>query len=219
MKRLLIWGVGDQGTVTLECALAMRQYGRIDFLSIKEKGSREIPGYFIYKEEEETVSELIKSYDEAIVATGNNDLREKKTSILVSMGMPLATIIHPTAVISPTARISEGSSVMAGAAVNINASIGTGCIVNTGADIEHDCVVEDFVNICPKVSMAGHTRIGRKTFLGIGSTIIDDIRIGKEAVIGAGAVVIRDIPDRAMAVGVPAMIKIRTRIDNAGAMK
>lgn len=73
--------------------------------------------------------------------------------------------------------------------------------------MEHDCVVGDFVNICPGVSMAGHTRIGRKSFIGIGSTVIDDIKVGKEVVIGAGAAVIRDIPDYAAAVGVPAKVR------------
>ena len=55
--------------------------------------------------------------------------------------------------------------------------------------------------------MAGHTRIGRKSFIGIGSKVIDDIRVGKEVVIGAGAAVIRDIPDYAVAVGVPAKVR------------
>ena len=29
MKKLLIWGAGDQGTVTLECALATQQYSHV----------------------------------------------------------------------------------------------------------------------------------------------------------------------------------------------
>lgn len=45
MKSLLIWGAGDQGTVTLDCALAMKQYDKIDFLEIKEKGHRIFPLY------------------------------------------------------------------------------------------------------------------------------------------------------------------------------
>ena len=52
--------------------------------------------------------------------------------------------------------------------------------------------------------MAGHTEIGRKAYLGIGCTIIDDIRVGAETIVGAGAVVIRDIPDHAVVAGVPA---------------
>ena len=203
MKRLLIWGAGDQGIVTLDCALAMKRYSCIDFMELKEKGHRPIPGRRIFREEG-NLWDVMKSYDEVSVATGSNDLREKKISRLKSLGIPLAVIIHPTAVISPLSRIEKGCTIHAAAVINAYASIGTGCIINTQADIEHDCAVEDYVNVCPKVSMAGHTIVGRKTFLGIGCTIIDGIRIGMEATVGAGAVVVRDVPDYAVVVGVPA---------------
>lgn len=204
MKHLLIWGAGDQGTVTLDCALAMKRYDKIDFLDMKEKGHRSIPGYAVYEEEKVNLSGFLRSYNEAIVAVGSNDLREAKTSRLMSLGIPLATVIHPTAVISPFSHISRGCAVLARAVVNPNAHVGTGCIVNTGAIIEHDCIIGDFANICPGVSMAGHTKIGRKSFLGIGSTIMDDITVGEESVVGAGAVVIRNVPDRVVVAGVPA---------------
>lgn len=215
MKKLLIWGAGDQGTVTLECALAMDCYYKIDLLDFKEKGYREIPGYTIYREQEIDIHEFLNAYDEVIVATGDNIIREQKLLLITSMDIDIsiATIIHPTAVISPSAKISKGSNVLAYAVVHTNAVIGRGCIINTAAVIEHDCVVEDFVNISPKSAVAGHTRIGKKSFLGIGSTIINEITVGNEVVIGAGAVVIRDIPDSVMAAGVPARI-IKTRNTN-----
>lgn len=205
MKSLLIWGAGDQGTVTLDCALAMKQYDKIDFLEIKEKGHRQIPGYVIYKETDDR-NELLCTYDEVIVASGDNDLREMKTSILISLGVTLASLIHPTAIISPSATISKGSTILAGSIINTNASVGTGCIINTGVIVEHDCIIENYVNISPRTAMAGHTTIGRKTFVGIGSTFIDGIKVDKEALIGAGAVVTQNIPERAVAVGVPAKI-------------
>lgn len=206
MQSLLIWGAGDQGTVTLDCALAMKKYAKIDFLDFKEKGHRKISDYLIYKEDEVPLNKIIHAYDEVIVATGSNDLRESKLSLLTAMGIPLATLIHPTAVISPFAKISKGCTVLPLAVVHTNASIGTGCIINTGVIVEHDCCIGDYVNISPKAAMAGHTKIGTKAFLGTGCTIINDITIGKETTIGAGAAVIHDIPDYAVAVGVPAKI-------------
>lgn len=207
MKKLLIWGAGDQGTVTLDCALAMKTYSKIDFLDFKEKKSREISGYFIYREKEEALEKILNAYDEVIVATGDNNLWETKILKLISMKASLATIIHPTAVISPSAKVSQGCTILANAVINVNASIGIGCIINTASIVEHDCKIEDFVNISPKVSMAGHTKIGTKAFLGIGSTIIDKIEVGKESIVGAGAVVIRNVPERAIVAGVPAEIK------------
>lgn len=207
MKRLLIWGAGDQGTVTLDCALSMKAYDKIDFLDFKEKGHREIPGYEIYHEIEEDPGRILRMYDEVIVASGDNKLRERKASILASMEITLATIVHPTAVVSRFAQVGAGTTVLAGAVIHTNAVVGRGCIINTGAIVEHDCRVEDFVNISPNVSMAGHTIIGGGSFLGIGSTVIDGILIGRETIVGAGAVVIRNIPDYAVVSGVPAEIK------------
>lgn len=206
MKKLLIWGAGDQGTVTLDCALMMKEYDTIDFLTIKEKESRTIPHYKIYHEEDVHLPQFFKQYDEVIVATGNNDLREEKTNILHSLNIPLATIIHPTAFISSFAKISQGCTILANAVIHTNAQVDTGCIINTGVIVEHDCIVEEFVNISPQVSMAGHTQIGKKTFIGIGATIINDVKIGDNVTIGAGTVVIHDIPHYVVAVGVPAKI-------------
>lgn len=206
MKKLLIWGAGDQGIVTLNCAMAMNEYEQIDFLDYKEKGHRIIPEFMIYEEGKEDINQIFKKYDEVIVATGDNDLREKKLLQLIEMNIQLATIIHPTAIISPYAKISEGCTILANSVININACIGIGCIVNTGAIIEHDCIVKNFVNICPSVAMAGHVVIGQKTFMGIGSTVIDEVTIGENVTIGAGATVIKHIPDNSVAVGVPAKV-------------
>lgn len=206
MSRLLIWGTGDQGTVTLDCALMMKKYNTIDFLTIKEKESRSIPHYKIYQEEDVCLKQFLKHYDEVIVATGNNDLREAKINILRSLNIALATIIHPTAFISPFAKVCEGTTILANAVIHTNAKVDTGCIINTGVIVEHDCVIEEFVNISPQTAMAGHTQIGKKTFIGIGTTIIDDIKIGENVTVGAGSVVIHNIPNQVVIVGVPAKI-------------
>ena len=49
-------------------------------------------------------------------------------------------------------------------------------------------------------------RKGELSFIGIGSTIIQEVTIGKNVTIGAGSVAIKDIPDNAIALGNPAEI-------------
>lgn len=204
MSNLLIWGAGDQGLVTLDCALASNKYDCIDFLEFIEKKTRIITGYTVYVENSWDLKQLFSNYDEVIVATGSNELREYKCSILKKMGVKMATIIHPSAVISPFAKVAAGCTVLANSVINTNAYIDVGCIINNGAIVDHDCIVGEYVNICPNVSIAGHTQIGRKAFIGVGASIIDEIVIGENVIVGAGSVVIHDISCNATAVGVPA---------------
>ena len=54
------------------------------------------------------------------------------------------------------------------------------------------------------VRLAGHVTVDSGAFIGIGSTVVQNIRIGFEAVVGAEAVVVRDVDPITMVVGVPA---------------
>lgn len=206
MKRLLIWGASDQAVVTLDCAQAMQMYGQIDLMGITTQKIRRFAQHRVMMEENVIHAKLFHAYDEVIVATGDNRLRQIRLQILEEYGIPIATIIHPSAIISPTAQVNCGSTILANAVIHTLARIGTGCIINTGAIVEHDCVVKDFVNMSPNCAMAGHCSVESRAFLGIGSTLSPAVTIGEDAVIGAGAVVLTDIPAHATAVGVPAKI-------------
>lgn len=206
MKRLLIWGASDQAVVTLDCAQAMQMYGQIDLMGITTQKIRRFAQHRVMMEENVIHAKLFHAYDEVIVATGDNRLRQIRLQILEEYGIPIATIIHPSAIISPTAQVNCGSTILANAVIHTLARIGTGCIINTGAIVEHDCVIKDFVNMSPNCAMAGHCSVESRAFLGIGSILSPGVTIGEDAVIGAGAVVLTDIPAHATAVGVPAKI-------------
>lgn len=192
--------------VTLDCAQAMQMYGQIDLMGITTQKIRRFAQHRVMMEENVIHAKLFHAYDEVIVATGDNRLRQIRLQILEEYGIPIATIIHPSAIISPTAQVNHGSTILANAVIHTLARIGTGCIINTGAIVEHDCVIKDFVNMSPNCAMAGHCSVESRAFLGIGSTLSPAVTIGEDAVIGAGAVVLTDIPAHATAVGVPAKI-------------
>lgn len=52
-------------------------------------------------------------------------------------------------------------------------------------------------------------KIGRGAFIGAGAKLLGDIEIGENAVVGANAVVLVNVPAGALALGVPASIKLR----------
>jgi len=84
--------------------------------------------------------------------------------------------------------------------------IGRGCDIAAGAQIyTHSsakrCVTDRRVEIERRP-----VRIGECTFIGAGAIVMMGVTIGDHCVIGAGAVVTGDLPDRAVAVGVPAVV-------------
>jgi len=208
MKKLLIWGAGDQGKVVLDCALCLKNYDEISMLAIKNRSGGGVMGYPLLKIDEEYPSiELLSEFDAAVVATGDNSIRLAYTEYLISNGVSAATLIHPSAVVSRFSSIGSGTVVLANAVINPFAAVGKACIVNTSVIVEHDCRVGDGVNLSPKAAMCGHVRVGNKSWLCTGCSIANDIIIGENAVVAAGAAVIKDVPDNVMVAGVPAVIK------------
>ncbi|TLU86007.1 MAG: acetyltransferase [Chlorobium sp.] len=139
-----------------------------------------------------------------VVAIGNNAIRLEKQQSLQIANIPLATIIHPSAIISPFSEIGSGSVVFAGAVINPFAQIGSGCIINTGSSIDHDCWIADGVHISPGAHLGGNVHVGRATWLGIGTSVKHGIHIGENVIVGAGAAVVNDIASGLTVVGVPA---------------
>ena len=99
--------------------------------------------------------------DQAIVAIGNNAVREKLMRQLDIAGFELATVVHPQAIVSPSAILGAGSAVMACAVVGTEARLGVGAIVNSGAVVDHQATVQDFGHLGVNSSMAVGTVLGR----------------------------------------------------------
>lgn len=154
--------------------------------------------------------ELIKvlgKYDGVIVAIGDNLTRLIKLALLFDKGTNVISVIHPNATVSKYSNVGLGTVIMAGVVVNAGTDIGMGCIINTGASIDHDCVLADGVHVSPGAHLAGGVKIGEYSWVGIGSSINQQIQVGSHTIIGAGAAVIKDIPEHSTVVGVPGDIR------------
>ncbi len=154
-------------------------------------------------------ADLVKlkdNFDCAFVAIGNNFIRAKKQAVLAKVGLISASLIHPSAIVSRYAEIAHGCVVFPGAIVNSFAKIGAGCIINSNSVVEHDCNLEEFCHISPSVALGGGTRIGSKSWIGIGSVTKQLIEIGESVVIGAGSTVVSNVPDYVIAYGTPTKI-------------
>ena len=199
-NKLIIIGASGHGKVVADIAIKMNKWQSITFLdddeSIKTSMELEVIGKtadaFTYKDE-----------TDFFVAIGNNATREKVQEKLIGEGFNVVSLIHPSAVIGTDVEIGIGTAVMAGVVINSSSRIGMGCIINTSSSLDHDNVIEDYVHISPGVNMAGTVKVGKGSWIGIGSVVSNNVNICSGCKVGAGAVVVKDITEPGTYVGVP----------------
>lgn len=199
-NKLIIIGASGHGKVVDDIAIKMNKWQSIAFLdddeSIRTSMGLEVIGKtadaFTYKDEADF-----------FVAIGSNTTREKIQEKLIEQGLNVVSLIHPSVVIGTDVEIGIGTAVMAGVVINSSTRIGKCCIINTSASLDHDNVIEDYVHISPGVRTAGTVRVGKGSWIGIGSVVSNNVNICSGCKVGAGAVVVKDITEPGTYVGVP----------------
>jgi sugar O-acyltransferase (sialic acid O-acetyltransferase NeuD family) len=202
-RPIVIAGAGGHGRTVLDCcrAAGLAVAGFVD--------PSYAPGQFVEDCPVLGGDDLLTGLDflhaHAVIAGFSDRVARRRLNLqILSAGGLLATVIHPSNVVSRAAIVAGGSVVLAGAVVNIGARIGPFCIVNTRATIEHDCVLEDGVQISPSATLCGAVICEADAIVGAGAIILQSIRVGSGATVGAGAVVTRDVPPGQTVVGNPA---------------
>ncbi len=201
MRRLLVMGAGGHGKVCADIAIKMKKWDKIVFLDDKE-GIKECMGFPVI--DKLSAALCYRENTDYFVAIGDNGIREQIQEKLEWEGVSLAILLHPDAVVGLSVKIGKGSTIMAGAIINSGSQIGKGCVVNTGSSIDHDNIIEDYVHISPGVRLAGNVKIGRGSFIGVGSTVRNNITICSGCQTGAGAVVVKNIEKKGIYIGIPA---------------
>lgn len=186
MKCLLIVGVGGHGRSVAEAALAAGNFDTLGFIDDAAEKVKQVWDYPVWG----TTADLARyrAYaDAAIVALGNNELREKLCEQLQAAGFELATIIHPLAIISPRAMIGTGTAIMAGAIIGTEACVGTGVIINSGAVVDHDARVHDYGHVGVNACMAGGSILGKGAWIHAGSSLGYGVKVGTGIVLQPGS--------------------------------
>lgn len=141
------------------------------------------------------------------IGIGNPVLRKQLHDTFIAIGGQCISIISPLATIgSFDVSVGVGTTILPGAILSNGTRLGKGCIVYYNSIITHDCIVGDFVEISPSVTLLGRCEIGSFSQIGSNATILPDVKIGKNVIIGAGAVVTMDVPDNSLVVGIPGKV-------------
>ena len=172
--------------------LPAKLYGKFPVLTSLDEAS----AYFIHTDSRFTLG------------LGNPYLRKKMYEKFLAAGGQLVSTISPLACIgSFDVQIGEGSNILPGAIFSNGTKIGRGGIVYYHSSITHDCIIGEFVQISPGVTLLGKSEVGSYSQIGANATILPNVKIGQNVIIGAGAVVTKDIPDDCLVTGIPGIIK------------
>lgn len=118
----------------------------------------------------------------------------------------------------PARFVAHASRMVTGVEIHPAAKIGRRCVIDHGMGvvIGETAEIGDDVLLYHGVTLGGtanapvkrHPTIGNRVLVGAGAKILGPVTIGNDARIGANAVVVTDVPDRGVAVGVPAKIRV-----------
>ena len=148
--------------------------------------------------------ERVEQFYFAFVSIGNCEIRERIQNELVTAGFNIVNLISTNASVHSSVKLGKGVLIVGNACINIDSFIDDGVIVNTNGVVDHDCHISAYAHICPNVALAGEVVVGKNSWVGIGSSVIQQIKIGENVTVGAGSVVVNDIDDGQKVLGCPA---------------
>ncbi|MCH2072673.1 acetyltransferase [Acinetobacter pittii] len=165
---LLILGAGGHGKSVAESAYLSGKWNNIVFADDAWPEKTEFYGYPIVSNIKR-LSEVPLNVSAAIPAVGNNLVRQQWFQLLQDTGIPLTTVIHPSAIISSSARLGRGVTIMAGCIIGVETYVADGVIMNMGTAIDHDVTIGQFAHLSVGVKVTGGKSIAAFEFIPAGS--------------------------------------------------
>ncbi|MCR6491420.1 serine O-acetyltransferase EpsC [Cellulomonas sp. P24] len=124
----------------------------------------------------------------------------------------------PARLLSQATRAATGIEIHPGARLGHRLFIdhGMGVVIGETAEVGDDVVLFHGSTLGGRSMRHGkrHPTLGDGVVVGAGAKILGPVWIGSNAQIGANAVVVKDVPAGAVAVGVPAQIRLRAEVRN-----
>ena len=201
MSELLIIGANGHGKVVADIAMNLGTYEKISFFDDNEEIKTVLgfpcKGKVCLVEQEDRKCHVV-------VAIGNAVIRERMLEWVLELGFEVPVLVHPNAVVAGDVTIGKGSVIMAGAVVNSGTEAGKGVIINTACSVDHDCRLDDYSHVSVGAHLAGTVHVGKRTWIGAGAVISNNVSVCADVMVGAGAAVVKDIKESGTYVGVPA---------------
>lgn len=134
----------------------------------------------------------------AVVYTQLNRLRARLAAQAREQGFRLASFVSPRAQVWRNATLGEHCFVFEHNTVQPFVRIGGNVVLWSGNHIGHHSVIEDHCFVSSQVVVSGFCRVGAYSFLGVNSTLANNVTLGRDNWLGPGTTVMKDTPDGAL---------------------
>lgn len=209
MKKIVIIGGGNQAHYTIDIINKEGKYEIVGIIDSEHEIGEDRFGYKIIGRQE-NLTDLIEKYaiEGGIISVGDNWVRYHIAQQILSRNpdFNFMNALHPSVIIGDNVNVGAGVVAMAGVILNPKAKIGNFAFLATGAQIEHDCVIEDFASVSAGSILGGYVHVKKYAAITLGVTIVDRVSIGENSVIGSGSLVTKSIPSNVLAYGNPAKV-------------
>ncbi|HRD37727.1 MAG TPA: NeuD/PglB/VioB family sugar acetyltransferase [Bacteroidia bacterium] len=213
MKNIVLFGGGLHANVCIDILEKEGKYKIVGIIDSMAEIGAMLYGYPVIGRQENLVN-LINEYkiEAGFISIGDNYSRKFVRDYIVSQvpDFVFVNAIHPSVIVGKNVKLGCGIVMMAGVIVNPDSQIQDFCILNTGAQLEHNCLMEEYSHLSAGSITGGKVKIGKFSAITLGVIILDRVTIGENTVVGSGSLVMHDLPDNVLAYGNPAAI-IRKR--------
>lgn len=208
-KKLLLIGGGGHCKSVADTILDNNDYAEIGIIEKKENCHGDILGINIIGCDSELEYFYNKGYQYAFITVGNvgnPKIRIRLYDVVNKIGFIIPNIIDTSACVSRFANLGNGIFIGKKAVVNAGSFIDNCAIINTCSVIEHDCTIEEFVNVAPGAVVCGNVTVERNSYIGAKSVIRQQLKIGSNTIIGMGSTVIKNMDSNIIAYGNPCRV-------------
>jgi len=128
----------------------------------------------------------------AIAYAQLNRLRARFCAQTKEKGFKLASYVSSRAFVWRNVQMGEHCFVFEGNVVQPFVRLGNDVILWSGNHIGHHSIIRDHCFISSHVVISGFVEVGESCFLGVNSTVINNIKIAKDSWIGPGILITKD---------------------------
>ncbi len=140
----------------------------------------------------------------AISYTQLNRVRARIFRAIKAKGYTCASYVSSRAFVWHNAEIGENCFIFENNVIQYKVKIGDNVVLWSGNHIGHQTVIEDNVFISSHVVVSGYCTVGANTFMGVNSSVANDVKVAPDNIIAMGAVIHKHTEPRKIYKGNPA---------------